>query len=242
MRENYQSLGTTTSHANQRNYRMMYAGNDGLMIKDYIFLPSKGTLMAPVSAKRVCKGMPELSLPMLSKDGREFAAYDAKNQRSVIVQIGNHGQDCKVTNSIPAIAGKADFSPDGQRIAFHIDKVVGTGLYASPDTHKNDLNVVVLDRKSNQLSGLPTLPNENAYYPVFLDNDRLAYVVQGQSESGKTFSMIVTKLGANNLLSCRDCESDSPTGQHAAILGSIFGAKCGEEKINFQNSFADLPA
>ncbi|RYZ93287.1 MAG: hypothetical protein EOP06_01425, partial [Proteobacteria bacterium] len=72
----YQSIGALGTSADQQ-YRLLYAGDDGIYFRDYKLNSVSGTVVPASTQTKACSGkLPsDASLPMLSKNGREFSFY-----------------------------------------------------------------------------------------------------------------------------------------------------------------------
>jgi hypothetical protein len=236
VQENYQSLGVLSSRGDDHRYRMLFQGESGVQSRDYALL--SGKMQPSGSARKVCDKMTGLDTPMISRDGTEFSAYDQENDRTIIVKIGSGGGDCRIVQTIPALVGKADFSPDGSKIAFHIDGNTDEHSFFENPNEKNRMTVMVLDRISGKISGIPGLPKENDYYPVFLDNDRIAFINTRPEDGKNKFSVHIVNLKDQPTLSCTDCQEGSANAQKAALLGAAFNSRCENGDRSFRGAFA----
>jgi hypothetical protein len=170
----YQSVGIVSSRTERDRtttvYRMMFSGSNvrpapGFRIVDYTFTTDRGRLhVTPSRAMRLCPEIVrDMATPFISKDGRYVAAHDGGDASSPgslkIFEIASVNPEAQTTSCAVRVdfgfaAGKADFSFDGARLAFHISKhdyltpFVNGGLNAPAIT-----DVVVVDLARDATGG-----------------------------------------------------------------------------------------
>ena len=209
----YQSLGVLESTANTDVYRMIFSGtsNDsGFRMADYRFDSSGGKLS--VTASNPIPLCPEiendLMTPFISKDGHYVAAYTSptmeweyadgaslKIYRITDVDFDQGFAACEELVDFGFPAGKADFSFDGDSLAFHISNVSYLAVFISsgdvygggdgPGVLNTDVMVADLTRDDNGLingvSGVRRLTTTDAigagsYFPAYFPDGMLYYI------------------------------------------------------------------
>ncbi|RZA07490.1 MAG: hypothetical protein EOP11_07555 [Proteobacteria bacterium] len=224
LNQTYQSLGTLAKTKAGANYRLIYQENNQVMARDYAY-DSRAAKITPLNqASPVCPSAPNpIALPMLSRDGREFSYYDAKLGRTFIYEIEELGKRCALKDEIPALVGKIDFSPSGKRLAFHADlRSDQSSMFWQPNAQYN-LGLFAYDRATKTVVPLHAKPGEQAYFPVFLNENEIAYVT---SPRGGTKSFTVNTARLESLVGCRDCLREEPARDAAALIGTLYAKAC----------------
>jgi hypothetical protein len=218
----YQSLGQLQGGQGRDRqvdvYRMIFSGTlneTGFRLVDYTFRTSDGQL--DVSASSPIPLCPEISndlmTPFISKDGQYVAAYTSpiaeewytagaslKLYRIVDVNFEQGRASCEQVADLGFAAGKADFSYDGNLLAFHISNVsylavfIDSGqVYGQTDEPRvlsTDVMVAHLTRgedgRINGVSGLRRLTTTDAvgsgsYFPAFFPDGKLFYISHASS-------------------------------------------------------------
>ncbi len=235
---NYQSMSQLRDQKNLTAYRMLYESESGLMIRDYESDTVTKKLKSTGPAKPVCSGKKGV-IPSINKTGDEYAAYDADTGVTQIYYIGKSGFDCQLKETIAGLVGKMDFSPDGKFFTYHIDHSMDDNLNKNIIRNANDRNnieAVVFDREKKQPRTVALADKTNSYYPVFLDNNRLAYIHSNKTNDPQikpNFSIQLATIQSAANVNCKDCYSaDTKSGQLAAYLGSLRMKKC-EQQPNY---------
>lgn len=224
----YQAMGVLRSSGGETSYRTLFEKNGKIMIRDY-GLNEKGVFAPIGDARQVCSNL-KLAIPALSKDGCEISAFEPTTSKTRFISIGEDGKSCDVTdrNSLPFIVGKADFSPDGSRIGYHIDRRTLEKIMRIPGKG-SDLKAVIYDRKAGVQIPLPGIEGEDFYYPVFVDDSTVAFISATREESRKFFINTVAITGERPL-GCADClKAETESGQLAALLGYLRGLRCHDD-------------
>ncbi len=194
----YQSVAVLGETATQVRYRVVSEATliKGLLrTQDYVVTKpdaAKGTgyVFARVHRKniRLCKSE-DISLPMLSKDGRHLAAVDASSRVMQVFDLDDDG-NCSAGRSLGFISGKVDFSPDGRKLLFHrslpdarsVAKVV-----TNPDK-RWQVDIFEYDFDSAKVSRLTHCGEgakpANCYYPNHLSGGRIGYLRQNKVGEG----------------------------------------------------------
>lgn len=237
----YQSLGQFNLSSNQINYRMLYETPDGLVIRDYQKSNSNGKLVSLKRQKPLCDGL-SLALPAISKNGMELSAFDPVTNETRVFEIGKSGEECKPKERFPGMLGKTDFSPNGKKIAFHIDHASATknSIFQMPDNDQ-DLSAYIYDREKKTFRQLRDVEGQQSYFPVFLSDDELALISSNRkTEEGDQFSILIGHLKSSNDESqCKTCFNPTEKdGQTAAFIGALVNEKCrSQADYNYKSSF-----
>lgn len=254
----YLGADTTDTGVNE-TYRLMFSGTGDesrFRIRDYEFrYDGAGELSAvePDPPMTLCGAVTnDMNTPFISKDGRLVAAYTS----------GTPGNDYspgaslklfEITGTDPAAgttrctqvadfgfaAGKADFSFDGSRLAFHSSQGAYLTVFVNgglPGTTITDVLVAELDRDPSGsvtgYSGLQRLTvsleaGVGSYFPAFLPDGKLFYIqnqVARDSERDKRFHFQVVDPDASPW---QTATLDSPeTAARWAELGALWQAAC----------------
>lgn len=220
----YQSLGhvehTRDSDSEIDVYRMIFSGTmneTGFRMVDYRFESSGGELsITPSEPIPLCPEIEnDLMTPFISKDARYVAAYTSpiteeryadgaslKIYRIADIDYDNGLAACEEVVDFGFPAGKADFSFDGDSLAFHISNVtylavfINSGkAYGQSDEAgvlHTDVMVANLTRDSdgiiNGVSGMRRLTTTDAigsgsYFPAFFPDGKLYYVYHPLSKA-----------------------------------------------------------
>lgn len=231
--ENYQSFGALRTHEGVTSYRMLYETSNGLAIRDYQLEGKTFKSTGPV--KTVCEGKRGF-IPAITKSGDEYAAYDPETGVTQVFEIGKSGYECKLKDTIPGLVGKVDFSPNGKFIAYHIDHKQDRnntkGVITKADD-RNNIEVVVFDREAKLPRTVALSDKTNSYYPVFLDDNTLAYIISSKPKDWQTkpnFAIQLASLTPASTPNCPECyAANSNSGQLAATIGVIRLRRCQSE-------------
>ncbi len=238
----YQSFGKLRKNGSITTYRMLFETQEGIRARDYTYDESSKTFSSNGPVKPLCGGL-RGSLPAQSKSGDEYSAYDAEKGVTHIFSIGKSGLDCKITETLPGMVGKVDFSPDGKRLAYHVDKIMDNNqtknIIKSAD-EKSSIESVVFDRKTKKPAIVAKSSNTNSYYPIFLDDNTIAYIdsTKTNSEQQKPqFQVKLAKLEEISTPNCSRCyEHGTSEEQIAAFVGAIRDRTCEEDpRFYFKN-------
>jgi hypothetical protein len=212
----YQSTGVMSHRSDASGsetvYRVMFSGSrvepaPGFRVVDYTFASSDERLeVSPTKAMRLCPQITnDLATPFLSKDGRHVVAHDGGGEgRPGTLKIfeitgldpERQSTSCELRLDFGFAAGKADFSYDGRRIAFHISKhayltvFVNGGLDAPAITDIVVADLVRDDR--GQITGYGGLARVTtsmregvgSYFPAFFPDGNLFYIANAVPKNG----------------------------------------------------------
>ncbi len=191
------------------------------------------------ASKPLCTNMMNsfFKLPMLSKDGRQLAAYDVESGTTKIFSITqtNGVSVCNQTRDLGFAAGKVEFSPDGKKITFAMDShptdPESVEWYATPPETKN-FNVYVADLENDTMSRVSLNSKGNSYYPSFWYDGSVIYLNQENFEdSDSKYSLVRTRFTnapsiplprAENL----NCGNVSKDFLALTALGSLWSDLC----------------
>ena len=234
----YQSLGTIESTADTDVYRMIFSGTSnasGFRMADYRFDSSSGSLNVTTSDPiPLCPEIEnDLMTPFISKDGQYVAAYtspteaweyaDGASLKIYRITDVNYEQGfaaCEELVDFGFPAGKADFSFDGNSLAFHISNVSYLAVFISggdvyggsdgPQTLNTDVMVADLTRDENGIingvSGVRRLTTTDtigagAYFPAYFPDGKLYYIKHPRTQLGEDprFEFLVVDPAAGQL-------------------------------------------
>ncbi len=243
----YPSTALLRSSGGVRTYRVIVeqrAASSGLFFRDYRATDRPGTTPAisPVgTAKRLCANLSPADgdlpfyTPMLSKDGKRLSASDRKTRTTKIYDVDEDGS-CRERLDLGMPTGKADFSFDGRRIAFHVDEHhhEPTAFFSGvADRLAKDVVVVDLRETGDRLEAasirrLTTARRlgDGSYYPSFRADGSIVYLQQ----EGDYFRFVLvdpdqaprvpfTRVSGCDPISTRDFAA-------LAALGALWSVTC----------------
>ena len=259
----YQSLGTLESTANVDVYRMIFSGTSnasGFRMADYRFDSSGGEL--EITASDPIPLCPEiendLMTPFISKDGQYVAAYTsptaewkyAEGASLKIYRITDVDYDegyaaCAELVDFGFPAGKADFSFDGNSLAFHISNVSYLAVFISsgdvyggsdgPGVLNTDVMVADLTRDENGIingvSGVRRLTTTDdigagAYFPAYFPDNKLYYIKHPLPELGEEprYEFLVVDPTAGHF--DKNLYGDASAIDAAQEIGGLWTSSC----------------
>lgn len=246
----YHSIGMLEKRGGDASYRVItdqltsrgrrQMGN--LYYKDYNTHTVDGAISFEGNShpsRPLCSNMMNryFKLPMLSKDGRQLAAYDVESGTTKIFSISqlNGVSVCHQTRDLGFAAGKVEFSPDGKKITFAMDShptdPEAVEWYATPPATKN-LNVYVADLENDTMSRVSLNSKGNSYYPSFWYDGSVIYLNQENREDGGTDYSLVRTRFANAptiplpRLETLNCSAPSKDFLALTALGSLWSDLC----------------
>lgn len=238
----YQTLGQFNSGTKSVNYRLLFETAEGLKIRDYQKSNADGSFTATSETKKICGGK-ILVLPSLSKSGLELSAFDPMANETHIYEIDESGLDCKLKEKFPGMIGKADFSPNSRKIAFHVDhaSAIRLSIFKTPNEYQN-LTSYIYDRDKKSFRPLLDIDGEQSYFPVFLGDDELALVTAKKNSVGgnESFAISIGFLKPNSIHNqCESCANPNHIdGQRSAFIGAIVDEKCRSNvDYNYKSAF-----
>jgi hypothetical protein len=246
----YHSIGvldkTSNGNASYRIITDQLTSTEGrvssLLYKDYATTTVNGQITFETNeqpSKPLCANMQDryLKLPMISKDGRQLAAYDVESGTTKIFAINqeNGNSVCNQTRDLGFAAGKVEFSPDGKKLTFAMDSHPTdpdeVEWYAQPPESKN-YNVYMVDLEKDTMSRVSLNSKGNSYYPSFWYDESIIYLNQAENEEGDTeYSLVRTSfknapsipLPRASNLNCGDVSKDFLA---LTALGSLWSELC----------------
>ncbi len=236
--ENYQSVGVLRSTPTSGQYRLLYEGDGALKFRDYSldFATGRATPAGPI--QDMCGAKTEGTLPVISKNGTEFTTYNSTTQKTQVFAFNAATSSCKLVDTIPALVGKVDFSPDNRLLAFHVDQGASPsgGIFEEPG-EENKFGVYLYDRARRSIIAVDDDPAEDSYYPVFVTNDTIAYVsTKKGADKKREYFINLARLNIQPGLTCTDCAEETRNGQLAALLGRLYNSKCSQPNATFTNA------
>lgn len=175
--------------------------------------------------RKLC-GNIDIKLPMLSKDTREVSGYDGQAGTTKIWSIQHETGNCTEVVDLGVTAGKADFSYDGRRLAFHLnsDPFMDTEWFSEPSEDAN-YNIHIYDRVTKKITRVTqNYPGENAYYPVFRKDGTLVYA-EVDLEAQPWFVQINPKLVRKPAVDFKKLKN-SDRVQQIMALAKLWNASC----------------
>ena len=114
----------------------------------------------------------QLSLPILSKDGREMSARDERTGTTKVFRLGPNGA-CREVFDSGMQTTKATFNYDGALLAF--------GSRDGERTRLGDPRpaIYVVDRRTGETTRIPESTSKSLTIPEFVGPDSLLFLVAG---------------------------------------------------------------
>ena len=177
LRDEYPSVGILDREedGSRIRYRVLTAWREGAQYRDYeLGFDGEGgitDILAIGGKTAACQDL-QLSLPMLSKDGREMSARDEKTGTTKVFRLGPDGACSEVFDS-GIQTTKATFSYDGALLAF-----------GSRDGQRTELGdarpaIYVVDRHTGETTRIPQSTSRSLTIPEFVGPDSLLFLVAG---------------------------------------------------------------
>ena len=158
-----------------------------VFLKDYEILFHKDQSVQKIrplfaKAKRFCPNI-EISLPMLSKTGKYFAAVDPQT-RHMKVYTMDQNLKCHLLKDLQMPTGKVDFSYDDQLIAFHVSPVnpKEVAYVVKSQDLKNEIDIMTFNLMTGEFNWVSNCQKSNCYYPSFNEKGDLFYIKQSQTK------------------------------------------------------------
>jgi len=177
LRDEYPSIGILSREADgsRIRYRVLTAWREGAQYRDYeLEFDGAGEItgIRPLSRKTgACQDL-QLSLPILSKNGREMSARDESTGTTKVFRLGPNGA-CREVFDAGMQTTKATFSYDGELLAF-----------GSRDGQRAQLGdarpaIYVVDRRTGETTRIPQSTSRSLTIPEFVGPDSLLFLVAG---------------------------------------------------------------
>jgi hypothetical protein len=230
----YQSVGVLEDGS----YRVILDTGHGFKLKDYALDESGKVSEKYEVPKRLCSNQPNLSLPMLSKDGKKISALNFETQQTVIFTVDSNSGDCTVYKKLGVGTGKVDFSPDGKSVTYAQEAVsdylngYGDPAYWMRKPNKEMVsNAYVQNLETGEVKALTHFMDSNVLYPAY--NAKGEIIARKYAPNGTEFIKLDPNLAerpasAANISDMYTC-SKLPRDLLAALgLGSLFLRYCGQ--------------
>jgi hypothetical protein len=185
MRDQYPSIGLLSERRVGRSvestYRVLTSWTERAMFRDYLVKSTEAgtTDIKPISNPLVACPTLKISIPMLSRSGRELAARDEGTGTTKLFELADDGE-CKESLDLGLPTGKIAWSPNGDRIAFSISNgaVRDSFGYRLPESQMVP-GVFVLHRSKRMLAKIAGSENlDHLVFPDFIDADHLIFLVR----------------------------------------------------------------
>ena len=134
-------------------------------------------------AKKFCPNI-EISLPMLSKTGKYFAAVDP-NTRHMKIYTMDDKFKCHLFKDLQMATGKVDFSYDDKLMAFHVSPVRPKDVAYVVKTQdlNNQIDIMTYNLETGDFNWVSDCKKSNCYYPSFTPKGFLYYIKQRPNSS-----------------------------------------------------------
>ena len=134
-------------------------------------------------AKKFCPNI-EVSLPMLSKSGKYFAAVDPKSRHMKIYTMDDKFK-CHLFKDLQMPTGKVDFSYDDKLMAFHVSPVNPKDVAYVVKTQdlSNQIDIMTYNLETGYFNWVSECKKSNCYYPSFTPDGSLYYMKQKANAS-----------------------------------------------------------
>lgn len=172
--DEYQTASILSESKAAVRYRVVTGWNANARFRDYdVAFDKQGAATSIKAAGEPfvpCKDR-LLTLPINSKSGREFGAFDSRSQTNMVLEVAD-STHCTLKLDLGFASGKLSFSYDGTSIAFATSRVntdaEGELIRPSELFHKDAL---VLVRKTGRIVGLSqNAPIAGLTFPEFQKN------------------------------------------------------------------------
>jgi hypothetical protein len=206
----YQSIGQLGTPSADSYTNRVLTDDKGISFRDYQVkkVGEEVVAITPVGPVRnVCNNF-KIKTPMISKDGREVAGFDAKSGTTKIWRIDEKKDNCELVEDLGYATGKVDFSFDGRYLTFHMNSsletysgtpgFLGISRYSRRPSKSRTTNIFVYDRKERLLEQLTFNSAINSYFPVWDKLNHVVYINYGNQGSMKFIVSSIGENGAND--------------------------------------------
>jgi hypothetical protein len=186
----YQTIAVLKKTPHSTLFRIVtesFLNKKRVFLQDYevLFNQNKVSSMKALypKAKRFCPNI-EISLPMLSKTGKFFAAVDPLTRHMKIYTMDKNF-NCQLHKDLEMPTGKVDFSYDDRFVAFHVSPINPTDVAHVVKTQKlgNNIDIMIYDLHTESLNWVSDCQKSNCYYPSFNPQGELYYIEQRKNKS-----------------------------------------------------------
>lgn len=148
-----------------------------------------------------------LRLPMMSPDGTKISVLNTEINKTQIYDITSATP--QLVTTLPFPTGKASFSYDSSNLTFHLNSFEQASMdeFNYPPGFNSDSevrNVYVYNLSSGDYTQVTNSTNERSYFPIFIQNDKVAYI---RNSNANEYSIEIvdvnnTKQVSLNNISC----------------------------------------
>ncbi len=249
----YQSIGTVQSGSGEKTFRII-TDQDGLSFRDYHVKEGENggkPVITPQGDKPtvLCQGM-RLSLPMISKDGRQIAALDVDAGVTKIYDIDPANGSCKEVMNLGIPTGKVDFNFNGDEITFHVLNNSASGdSYFSVPSDAMVANVFVYKRSTGEITRITNNTSSNSVFPAFRRDGKIVYLNHPQRDgqaSGKSSFVVADPERANRrpfeLVGTPSCSPSVQGKGYGSVvaLGALWAQLCSKFGKEISDSAAAM--
>lgn len=204
MQDQYPSAGILRSEGETTVYRVLTSWFDQVVFRDYeVYQAKQGGRphVWPLGDPVVGCARRQVSIPILSTDGREVAGRDEATATTKIFRLHDDGT-CEATVDLGLQTGKVAFGPDGRQVAFAIPQGAipdGTGrrFRGTRSENADELaGIFVLDRDRRLIT---RVRGSKAVYrlafPDFVGRDSVVFVLASDDERRGIFRVVCCVSG-----------------------------------------------
>ena len=182
----YQTISILKETPKTAHYRIV---TESMLVKKRLFLQEYKAKKSPSgeivemekvfpNPRALCQNK-TISMPMLSKSGKLFAAVDPTTRHMKVHKLLANG-DCELLVDLKMPTGKVDFSFDDRYMAFHVSPVnpKAVAYILRSQSIENKINVMTYDFKLKKLEWVTKCQEANCYYPSWRPDGSLTFLRQ----------------------------------------------------------------
>jgi hypothetical protein len=196
MKDQYPSVGILGKDGTRTTYRVLTSWFDRVAFRDYTIGRNPSTGAMQVHHVRPSRGTTggcanhQISLPLISPNGRELAGRGEGSGTTRIVALADDGR-CHEVRDLGMQTGKVAWSRDGRRIAFAVPNQPTTALLAErlDGASPEDIaGLFVLRRDDTSIVRIPHSERlDRLVFPDFVAGDSVAYLISSTSANESWF-------------------------------------------------------
>jgi hypothetical protein len=186
MRDQYPSIGLLSgrndSRAHESTYRVLISWTERAMFRDYVVRPVEGGGgfdITPINEPVIACPQFRISLPILSRNGRELAGRDETTGTTKLFELKDDGS-CKEILDLGLSTGKLAWSPNGDRLAFSLSNGTVRDRFGFRLPERQLIpGVFVLHRGNRTFLRVAGSENlDHLVFPDFIDSDHLVFLAR----------------------------------------------------------------